>query len=170
MKTQGLDEFIEAWGRIGGLLGFNPSTARVHALLIASAEALSLDEMAERLGISRGNASMCLKELRAWGVVQRTRRPGERREYYSSERDVWKMAIAIGRERKRRDFDPTLKGLHDAITILSNDPQGVEIERLRQMEGFLSTLDDLATRLLENDETVLSLVTLMTGISTSGAK
>jgi DNA-binding transcriptional regulator GbsR (MarR family) len=92
---------------MGSVWGVNTSTARVHALLMASDESLSLDDIASRLQISRGNASMCLKDLRNWGVVRLAKVPGDRRDYYVSEPDVWKMSFAIARERKRRPYAPT---------------------------------------------------------------
>ena len=71
MKDEIIDRFVESWGEMGTVWGLNSSMARVHALLIVSEEPLSLDFISKRLKISRGNASMSLKELRAWGVVHR---------------------------------------------------------------------------------------------------
>ena len=70
-RQAALAQFIEAWSGMSSLFGFNVSTARVSALLIGAVEPLSLGAIAEQLGMSRGNASMCLKELRGWGVAQR---------------------------------------------------------------------------------------------------
>jgi DNA-binding transcriptional regulator GbsR (MarR family) len=150
-------EFVEAWGAMGALLGFNSSTARVHALLIASDEALCLDDIAGELQISRGNASMCLKELRSWGVVHRARRPGDRRNFFETESDVWKMALAIAGERKRRDFDPALRGLRHAISAVRG--KGAAAQRLREMGEFLAVLDAIASRFLVDEETTRQFVT-----------
>src|SRR5262245_54900082 len=105
-REAALDRFVAAWSGLASLFGFNPSTARVSALLIGAVEPLSLSEIARRLGISRGNASMCLKELRAWGVVQRVARPPDRQDWYVSRGDLFRQTIAIARQRKRREFDP----------------------------------------------------------------
>jgi DNA-binding transcriptional regulator GbsR (MarR family) len=155
--------FIEAWGSMGSLLGFNPSTARVHALLIATRDPLPLDEIAARLQISRGNASMCLKELRTWGVIHRVAAPGDRRNHYTSESDVWKMALSIAGERKRRDFDPALRGVREALSQIGPGAPGVAAERIGQMEDFLSTLDAFGRKVLDNDAAAMSLLTLIRG-------
>lgn len=152
-------EFVDAWGAMGALLGFNASTTRVHALLIACDGALCLDEIADELRISRGNASMCLKELRSWGVVYRVRRAGDRRDFFETESDMWKMALAIAGERKRRDFDPALRGLRRAISKVRG--KGAAAQRLRQMGEFLTVLDDIASRFLEDEGGVRRLVTLL---------
>ena len=159
-------EFVEAWGAMGALLGFNTSTARVHALLIASDEALCLDEIAGELQISRGNASMCLKELRSWRVVHRTRRPGDRRDFFATESDIWKMAMAIAGERKRRDFDPALHGLRHVISAVRG--KGSAAQRLREMGEFLAALDGIASRFLLDEEAARRLVTLLRGSAKQG--
>ena len=68
-KTDDLERFIESWGSMGVLWGINRSMARIHALIITSDDPVDLDTVSEELNISRGNASMCLKELRNWGVI-----------------------------------------------------------------------------------------------------
>jgi len=91
MNKDVADKFIDSWGEMGSLWGLNSSMARVHALLIVSEEPRSLDDIADRLKISRGNASMCLKELRAWGVIRRVKIAGDRRDFYVTVPDIWKM-------------------------------------------------------------------------------
>ncbi|HEX9399435.1 MAG TPA: MarR family transcriptional regulator, partial [Anaeromyxobacter sp.] len=106
MAPDTVKSFVEAWGAMGSLWGINRSVARVHALLMASEEPISLEEIAERLQISKGNASMSLRELRTFGVVRQVEAPGDRRDFYVTEPDVWTMFFRILRERKRREFDP----------------------------------------------------------------
>src|SRR5262245_38782926 len=111
-----LRAFVDAWGSLGDLFGFSPSTARVSALLLVSSQPLSLGEIAERLGISRGNASMCLKDLRTWGVVRLSAQSGDRRDFYEAEADLWRMFLTIARERKRREFEPSMRGALAALS------------------------------------------------------
>jgi DNA-binding transcriptional regulator GbsR (MarR family) len=44
----------------------------------------------EELSISRGNANMNIRELTDWGLVTKVFKPGERRDYFIGEKDVWK--------------------------------------------------------------------------------
>src|SRR5579859_4064237 len=79
------DQFILEWGRMSSSWGINRTMAQIHALLFVSSRPLTVDEIMQRLLISRGNASMSLRDLMDWGIVRRFRRPGERRDTYTSE-------------------------------------------------------------------------------------
>ncbi|MFZ1693694.1 MAG: MarR family transcriptional regulator, partial [Flavobacteriales bacterium] len=100
------DKFIEAWGAFGSAWGINRSMAQVHALLLISHEPLSTEDVMEQLNISRGNANMNLRALIDWSLVRRVLKPGERREFFEAEKDVWKVATHITRERKKRELEP----------------------------------------------------------------
>ena len=152
MDNSAIDNFIEAWGSLGVLWGINRSMARVHALLLVSAEPVDLDGIAERLGISRGNASMCLKELRNWGVIHRVHVAGDRRDYYVVEPDAWRMFFRIASERKKREFDPAFNALRHLMAEADIDDAGPVSERLTQMEALLSTVNELLANFLSDEE------------------
>ena len=162
MDRASQDRFIEAWGQMGSLWGINPSTARVHALLMASGGALGLDDISRRLKISRGNASMSLKELRNWGVVRKVKMPGDRRDYYETEPDVWKMFFAILRERKRREFDPLLEAVRAILSSARGDA-GPPEKRFRQMAELLGALDMISARLLSDEAEARSILGFLSG-------
>jgi DNA-binding transcriptional regulator GbsR (MarR family) len=105
------DRFIATWGQMGTTWGISRTMAEVHALLFISGQPLCTDEAMERLRISRGNASMSLRALVDWGVVQRVHKRGDRKEYFAAEQDVWAMLQAILRERMRREIHPVLAAL-----------------------------------------------------------
>lgn len=163
-EVQAIDNFIESWGTMGSVWGINASTARVHALLMVSTDPMSLDALATRLSISRGNASMCLKELRSWGVIRLIKEPGDRRDYYVSEADVQKMFFAIARERKRREFDPVVDVVKETLSSLQEETGGRKDEvsaRLEQMEELLTTLKLVGDRFLGNEKLANSLLPLL---------
>jgi DNA-binding transcriptional regulator GbsR (MarR family) len=138
--------FVEAWGAMGALWGVPRSVARVHALLMATEEPQSLEEIAERLQISKGNASMSLRDLRALGVVRQVDVPGDRRDFYVTEPDVWTMFFRILKERKRREFDPALEAIQKLLA--KPGASGAVLGRLRQMSELLTTMERVAERLL----------------------
>ena len=115
MDDKARRDFVESWGSMGALWGINRSMARIHALLLATREPLGLEEITEQLEMSRGNASVCLKELRHWGVIRRIHLTGERRDYYIAEEDIWSMLFRIAEERKKREFEPALAALREAM-------------------------------------------------------
>ena len=116
------DRFILHWGEMGSLWGINRTMAQAHALLFISPEPLSANAIMEELQISRGNVSMALRELIAWGIVARVHLKGERREYYTTEKDVWTMFRTIVRERKKREIDPTINVLRESMVALNEMP------------------------------------------------
>jgi DNA-binding transcriptional regulator GbsR (MarR family) len=158
-----IDQFVDAWGAMGSFWGVNRSVARVHALLLASSRPWTLDEISERLRISKGNASTSLKELRSWNVVRKIFKPGERKEFFLSEPDAWQMFFSIVRERKRREFDPILASLREAMALAGEAPREIDINRLTQLEQMLATFESLAGRLLSSEERAKALISLFEG-------
>ncbi len=114
------DRFIASWGRMGSAWGISRTMAEVHALLYVTGEPMCTDEVMERLEISRGNVSMSVRALLEWGVIQKTHKRGDRKDYFQAEQDVWAMLRAIARERIKREVDPLLQSL-DEIRELAPD-------------------------------------------------
>ena len=160
-RREALEAFVEAWAGMSSLFGFSPSTARVSALLIASPEPLALGEIAEQLAISRGNASMSLRELRAWGVARRVARPGDRRDFYEVEGDLFQQTIAIARERKRREFDPVASVAIDALATLAKGAAPEDAKRWGAVSEYLRTIDRIGHDVLGNEKAALALVSLL---------
>ncbi len=163
MSDEIVERFIESWGAMGAFWGISNSVARVHALLIVTDRSWTLDDIAERLRISKGNASMSLKELRSWKVVRRENRPGDRREHYTSEPSSWKMLFSIARERKAREFDPLVESVRTTLAAARQQPQGVALDRLAGMEEMLSTLERLAERLFKSEAQARTLIGFLLG-------
>src|SRR5262249_31115217 len=136
------EQFVGLWRQMSALWGISPSMAEIHGLLFLTGAALSMDDIMERLEISRGNASMNLRQLVEWGLVREVHRRGDRRDYYESPGDVWEMFTTIAAQRKRREIDPilnTLRRCHDQLA--SDGPPGQEAatqQRRRRVGELLS--------------------------------
>jgi len=157
------EQFIETWGSMGVLWGINRSMARIHAFLITSEAPADLDTIADSLKISRGNASMCLKELRHWEVIQRVHSPGNRRDFYVAEPDAFKMFFLIGQERKKREFDPAL---HSVRLLLSEgDPEERKAvhARLRGLERLLTSVDRILDKCLQDEKMTKAVLNILKG-------
>jgi DNA-binding transcriptional regulator GbsR (MarR family) len=102
-------QFISSWGAFATHWGINRTMAQIHALLLISPNPITQDDIMEQLNISRGNVNMNTRELIDWGLVDRVLVPGERKEFFSAEKDIWKVTTQIIKERKRRELDPMLK-------------------------------------------------------------
>jgi DNA-binding transcriptional regulator GbsR (MarR family) len=111
------NKFVQTWGALGSQWGINKTMAQIHALLMVSHEAVSMEDIMEELQISRGNASMNLRALMDWGIVYKEYKTGERREYFTAEKDLDELAVKISRERSKREIKPALKVLKEVSSI-----------------------------------------------------
>ncbi|MGI9014126.1 MAG: GbsR/MarR family transcriptional regulator [Phycisphaerales bacterium] len=139
--------FIEVWGQMGSKWGIPRSMAEVHALLFIEGRPMNTDDVMERLGISRGNASTTLRALIDWGIVRKTHHPGDRKEYFLAEQDVWRMFRTIVRERKKREIDPLLDRLHDCRTGGEGDAASrAHNERVADLIEIMQVADAISRR------------------------
>lgn len=142
-------QFVEHWGMMARSWGINASMGEMFALLYITGEDWTAEDLRDRLRVSRGNVSMNLRELIAWGVVHKVHRQGERREYYRAEADVWTLFRRILRERKRRELDPTLVVLERSVAMVGDregDPE--MLRRIESLQRFFALIEALAQQLL----------------------
>ena len=141
--------FVAQWGVLGSSWGVNRSVAQVHALLLVTHEPLSQDEIMDELAISRGNVATSLRELTDWGLVRPVVTAGDRRYYYEAEKDVWKIACNVARERSRREIEPVV----DALRQLVADTAGIDTvagKHFHKQVGELLKYAELAKKFLES--------------------
>src|SRR5271166_6514357 len=117
-----IEQFVEHWGLMARTWGINSTMGELFALLYITGTDWTADDLRHWLGVSRGNVSMNLRELLSWGVVHKVHRPGERRELFRAEADVWTLFRSILSERKRRELDPSLDVLDRAFDLAHDDP------------------------------------------------
>ncbi len=164
------NQFLGLWRTMSSLWGISPTMAEIHGLLYITGSALSMDDIMERLEISRGNVSMNLSKLVEWGLVRRVHQRGDRREYYESLSDVWEMFTLVAHQRKRREIDPILGTLRACRNELSPDLPGGDAssaeakERFRRIDELysaLSWLDSLAQRFFESQKGLRAAIDLL---------
>lgn len=130
------EKLIQSWGALGTSWGVNRTMAQVHALLLISCSPLSAEDVMEQLQISRGNANMNLRALIDWGLAKREFKAGERREFFVAEKDMWRVAMIVIRERQKRELEPLLQILQEVKNI-----DTCEDETKRQ--EFVNAVDNL---------------------------
>jgi DNA-binding transcriptional regulator GbsR (MarR family) len=122
--------------------------AQIHALLLVSAEPITQDDIMEELNISRGNTNMNIRELINWGLVERVLVQGERKEYFSAEKDIWKVVRQIVKERKKRELDPMLK-LLDQLEEVEGDKRDKEVKAFVDVVSSIKRLGKQADKTLD---------------------
>lgn len=141
------DRFIHTWGTLATQWGINRTMSQIHALLLLATKALNADEIMEELQISRGNVNMNLRDLMSWGLIYKQLLPGERKEYFIAEKDIWKVARQIARERRRREIAPILDTMEDIKKNLPADNE--ENKELLKIIGDISTVAGFADNTIE---------------------
>ena len=133
--------FVLHFGEMGSRWGINRTVGQIYALLYVSKEPLNAEDIVERLGVSRSNVSMGLKELQSWNLVRLQHKPGDRRDYFSTPDDIWQIVRTLVEERKKREIDPTMTLLRE---VLMQEPASAEErhaqERMREMHDLFELL------------------------------
>jgi DNA-binding transcriptional regulator GbsR (MarR family) len=137
-----VQSFVLHFGEMGSRWGINRTVGQIYALLFVSEQPLNADEIAEALAFSRSNVSMGLKELDAWRLIRLQHLPGDRREYFSAPEDVWAIFSTLADERRKREVDPTLSMLRDALL---EAPQYREDRYAQQRMKSMHELIELVT-------------------------
>ncbi len=141
-------QFISSWGAFGTHWGINRTMAQIHALLMISPEPLTQDDLMEQLNISRGNVNMNIRDLITWGLVDRVILSGERKEYFTAEKDIWKVATQIIKERKKRELDPMMK-LLSQLEKIEGDRKDKHIKQFVETVGSIKKLGLHADKTLD---------------------
>lgn len=133
-------KFIVHWGEMGTLWGVNRTVSQIHALLFFHGRPLHAEDISAALAAARSNVSNSLKELLNWNLIRVTHLLGDRRDYYETSLDVWELFRTVVRERKEREFDPTVRMLNDLVKqpgfeAESPDAQDRVRETLRLMQA-----------------------------------
>ena len=137
-------KFINQWGSLGSKWGINRTMAQIHALFLTATDALSAEEVMETLKISRGNANMNIRTLIDWGLVYKEHKLGERKEFFTGEKDIWKVAQRVIKIRQRQELDPIVQVLTEIQNVQSTDKNKDEVALFTQQIESIKSLAELA--------------------------
>ena len=145
------EKFVQSWGALGSQWGINKTMAQIHALLMVSAAPVSMEDIMESLKISRGNASMNLRALMDWGIVYKEYKSGERREFFTAEKDLDELAVKIARERSKREIKPALKVLKEvsSITAAASEEERHFVAQTSKLYDFVLKADNMLDKATE---------------------
>lgn len=148
------DKFIQSWAQLGTNWGINKTMAQIHALLLISKNALSTEEIMEKLMISRGNTNMNVRALIDWGLVYREYKIGERMEFFRAEKDINKVSRCIARERRKREIEPVISLMSELSTVnLGDSEDAKEFTKVsKDIHSFTSTIDGFLDKFSRADE------------------
>ena len=142
------ESMLDGLGQLSDYFGFSKVMGQMYAAMLLSDKPLCLDDLVERLDISKANASMNMRTLENLGMVRQVwvRGSGGRRKFYEAETDFWTIITNILKGREMRDVDRALSVMNANIQRLQSampemgesDQQLAElyVERIAQMQGL----------------------------------
>lgn len=133
--------FILHWGEMGSKWGINRTVSQIHALLYLAGRPLHAEEITETLGVARSNVSTSIKELQSWKLIRIVHLMSDRRDHFETSTDVWELFRTVVRERKVREFDPTVEILRECLadSNFTREDVGAQ-QRIRETLQFMETL------------------------------
>jgi DNA-binding transcriptional regulator GbsR (MarR family) len=161
-----VESFVLHFGEMGSRWGFNRTVGQILALLVLTPDALTADQLASGLKISRGNVSMAVKELQSWQLIRVSHQPGDRKDYYSPAGSFWDLAKTVFEQRKLREVDPTMSLLRDFLIDGDNEDSDEFVQQqIRELHDLLELLTSWGDQLngLSADQ-LKRLMTLGSGV------
>jgi len=133
--------FVSHFGEMGSRWGINRTVGQIYALIFVAPAPLNADDIAEALEFSRSNVSMGLKELQAWRLVNLRHQAGDRREYFDAPTDAWEIFRTLAEERRRREIEPTLSMLRNALLETpTTDEDRIAQQRMKGMHDLITLM------------------------------
>ncbi|MEW6287555.1 MAG: MarR family transcriptional regulator [Chloroflexota bacterium] len=157
-------DFVEGLSQISRFWGFPKGMGAIFAVLYLSPTALSLDEIVERTGLTKGAVSTEVRTLARMGLVHRSTKLGDRKDYYAAETDFYAAIRSILQERQNSEFDHAVRSVKETLTRLEenwveNEEWNFVYERVKALQEFFDAIDSLAKAVIRLESLGLSNVT-----------
>ncbi len=148
--------FVLHWGEMGSRWGVNRTVAQIHALLFITGRPMHAEEISDTLAVARSNVSTSLRELMNLNLVKIVHAIGERRDHFETTKDVWELFRTVVRERKAREFDPTVAMLRAVVadTDFANESADVRT-RVQDTLALMASLSAWGDEMLRLEPATL---------------
>ncbi|WP_341404405.1 GbsR/MarR family transcriptional regulator [Luteolibacter soli] len=124
------------------VLGLPRSIGEIYGLLFISPEPLSLDDLVERLGISKGSASQGLRALKGLGAVREIDLENSRRLHFQADTELKRLVGGFIREQVRPHLESGQSKVGRLLEVASDEPdaelQAFFKSRVTQLEYWMS--------------------------------
>lgn len=162
-------EFTEGLSQISRFWGFPKGMGAIFAVLYLSPTALSLDEVVQETGLTKGAISTEIRALARMGLVHRSSKLGDRKDYYSAELDFYAAIRSILRERQNSEFDRAIRSVKETLgqmdeSWVENDEWKFVYERVQALQNFFDSIDSLTKAVVKLESLGISNVTRIMGV------
>jgi len=141
-------DFARGLSQISRFWGFPRGMGAIFAILYLSPGPLSLDDIVGQTGLTKGAVSTEVRALARLGLVHRSSKLADRKDYYEAETDFYKSIRAILKERQNTEFDRAIASVRETVRKIeaSSAPKEERIfllQRVRALQEFFDALDSL---------------------------
>src|SRR5512142_3150904 len=143
-------DFVEALSHISRFWGFPRGVGAVFAVLYLAPEPLSLDELVAQTGLTKGAISTNVRALARMGLVHRSSRLGDRKDYYVAETDFYSAIRSILGERQNVEFAASIQAIRRTLEQLKSARGSMDeaertflVARLQALQDFFDAIDSL---------------------------
>ena len=154
--AQAKQDFTEGLSHISRFWGFPKGMGAIFAVLYLSPNPLSLDEIVEQTGLTKGAVSTEVRTLARMGLVHRSSKIADRKDYYEAETDFYKSIRSLLRERQNGEFDRAVRSVSETLTKLeagevSGDKSEIQFiyKRVKALQDFFDALDSLTQAIIK---------------------
>lgn len=149
-------DFTEGLSQISRFWGFPKGMGAIFAVLYISPIPLSLDEIVQQTGLTKGAISTEVRTLARMGLVHRSSKLADRKDYYEAESDFYKSIRSILKERQNSEFDSAIRSVLETLKELeSGSVLGEEAEvqflreRIKALQDFFNAIDTLSNAVIK---------------------
>lgn len=157
-------DFTEGLSQISRFWGFPKGMGAIFAVLYLSPTPLSLDEIVSETGLTKGAISTEIRALARMGLVHRSTKLGDRKDYYEAEADFYAAIKSILKERQNSEFDRAVRSVSDTLSTMEanwveNEEWNFVYERVQALQEFFNAIDSLSQAVMKLERLGLSNVT-----------
>ena len=162
-------DFTEGLSQISRFWGFPKGMGAIFAVLYLSPSALSLDQIVAETGLTKGAVSTEIRTLARMGLVHRSTKLGDRKDYYAAEADFYVAIRSILQERQNSEFDRAVRSVKGTLTTLEenwvqNDDWNFVYARVQALQEFFDAIDSLTRAVIKLEKLGLANVSKILGV------
>ncbi len=162
-------DFTEGLSQISRFWGFPKGMGAIFAVLYLSPTPLALDDIVQETGLTKGAISTEIRALARMGLVHRSSKLGDRKDYYEAEADFYTAIRSILKERQNSEFDRAVRSVKDTLATLENnwvenEEWNFVYERVKALQAFFDAIDNLTKAVVHLESLGISNVTKILGV------
>jgi DNA-binding transcriptional regulator GbsR (MarR family) len=160
--TQGLSQISRFWG-------FPKGMGAIFAVIYLSPTPLSLDEIVQETGLTKGAISTEIRALARMGLVHRSSKLGDRKDYYEAETDFYAAIRSILKERQNSEFDRAIRSVRETLEVMEENWVEEEewqfvYERVKALQDFFDAIDSLGKAVMRLERLGITNVQKILGV------